>query len=330
MTLYRSRKNGNGKKILFFILRFCVSAALFIFLFKQIDKKALFLNIKAADKFILAWACLLQLLNLVLGFWRWNMLLGALGVRALLKRRISSFAVGNFFNYFLPSSIGGDLVRTLDLSVYTKKTKEVVATVLLDRLSGYVGMEIVFLTALFLGWRLLPLKIVLFPAALITLILIVLLLVLFNNFFYSKINWFLSLPLTGKFGEALRSLHEELHIFKNNKSTISRSIFLSVLMQIISPLACYVVALSLGLRVSFLYFLIFFPIIGVITLLPISLGGLGFKDWLTVYFFAKIGVPKDLSLAFSLIGLFIILIFAFLGGIFYVFAVHYRRQQRLA
>jgi uncharacterized protein (TIRG00374 family) len=161
-----------AKKTSLFILRLSVSVAIFIFLFKQIDKKALFLNIQTADKFILAWACLLQLLNLVLGFWRWNMLLGTLGVRALLKRRISSFAVGNFFNYFLPSTIGGDLVRTLDLSVYTKKTKEVVATVLLDRLSGYVGMEIVFLTALFLGWRLLPLKIVLFPAVLITLILL--------------------------------------------------------------------------------------------------------------------------------------------------------------
>ena len=318
------------KKILFFILRLCVSIGMFVFLFKQIDSEALFLNMQTADKMILAWAFLVYLLNLVLGFCRWNMLLETLGVSAALKRRIASFAGGNFFNYFLPSTVGGDLVRGLDLCVYTKKTKEVAATVLLDRLSGYIGLEIVFLTALFLGWRLVPMKVVLPAAGLMTLLLVSLLLVLFNNFFYSKLNRFLSLPVMGRFGAALRSLHEEIHIFKNNKKTILRNIFLSVLIQITSPFGLYIVALSLGLKVSFLYFLIFFPIIGVITLLPISLGGLGFKDWLTVSFFATIGIPKNLSLAFSLIGLFIVFTYACLGGLFYVFALHYRRQQRPA
>jgi hypothetical protein len=319
-----------AKKILFFILRLSVSIVLFIFLFKQIDKKALFLNMQTADKNILAWAFLLYLINLVFGFWRWNLLLGTLGVCASLKRRLVSFAGGNFFNYFLPSTIGGDFVRSIDLSLHTKRTKEVVATVLLDRLSGYVGLEIVFLVALFLGRRLLQLKIVLLGAVLITSLLVTLLLFVFNNFFYSKLNRFLSLPVTGKFGEALKSLHEELHIFKNNKLAIIRSILLSVFIQIGSPLASYVVALSLGLRLSFLHFLIFLPIIGVITLLPISLGGLGFKETVAVYCFKKVGVPEDLTLAFSLIGLFIVLTYACLGGLFYVFAIHYRRQQRPA
>lgn len=318
------------KKIIFFIFRLSVSILLFIFLFGQIDKKALFLNIKTADKSFLAWAFLVYLLNLIFGFWRWNLLLEKLKVNASLERRIASFAGGNFFNYFLPSTIGGDFVRSLDLSLHTKRTKEVVATVLLDRLSGYVGLEVVFLVALFLGWRLLQLKIVLFGAVLITFLLVVLLLFLFNNYCYSKLNRFLSLPVTGRFGEALKSLHEELHIFKNNKSTIIRSLILSVLIQFISPLGSYIVALSLGLKLSFLYFLIFSPIIGVITLLPISLGGLGFKETLAVYFFQKVGVAKDLTLAFSLLGLFIVLTYACLGGLFYVFALHYRRKQRPA
>jgi uncharacterized protein (TIRG00374 family) len=315
------------KKVLIFILRLCVSVAMFVFLFKQIDTEALFLNMQTANKPILAWAFLVYLSSLAFGFWRWNMLLKTLEVSASLKRRVVSFAGGNFFNYFLPSTVGGDLVRSFDLSTHTKKTKEVVATVLLDRLSGYVGLEIVFLSALFLGWKLMPLKIVLPGAILITFLLVAFLLTIFNNFFYSKINRLLSLPVTGKFGEALRSLHEELHIFKKNKGIIIHSIILSVVIQILSPLGCYVVALSLGLKISFLYFLIFFPIIGVITLLPISLGGMGFKDLLAVYFFASIGVPKNLSLAFSLIGLFIVLVYACLGGLIYVFALHYRRKQ---
>jgi uncharacterized protein (TIRG00374 family) len=315
------------KKILFFILRLCVSVALFIFLFKKIDTKVLLSNIQTADKFILTGAFLICLLSLVFAFLRWNMLLATLGITASLKRRIASFAGGNFFNYFLPSTIGGDLIRTFDLALHTKKTREVVATVLLDRLSGYVGLEIVFLAALLLGWKLVPMKIIFLPAILITLLLIALLLLIFNNFFYSRLNWLFSLPLCGKFGEALKSLHEELHIFRKNKTAIIYNVLLSVAIQIISPLSAYVIALSLGLRLSFLYFLIFLPIIAVITLLPISLGGMGFREFLGVYFFATVGVPKDVSLAFSLIGLFMVLTYACLGGLFYVFTLHYRRKQ---
>jgi len=176
------------------------------------------LNIQRANKPVLAWAFLVYLLALVFGFWRWNMLLKTLGVTATLSRRIASFAGGNFFNYFLPSTVGGDLVRSFDLSTHTKKTKEVIATVLLDRLSGYAGLEIVFLAALFLGWGLVPLEIVLPGAILITALLAVFLLALFNSFFYSKINRLLSLPITGRFGEGLRSLHDELYIFRKNKN----------------------------------------------------------------------------------------------------------------
>ena len=318
-----------AKKILFFVLRFSVSVALFVFLFRynKIDVRDVFLRIQSADKSVLAWSFLLYLLSLIFAFWRWNLLLETLGVDVPLKRRVLCFAGGNFFNYCLPSTIGGDLVRTFDLSVQTKKTKEVVATVLLDRLSGYVGLEIVFLTALFLGYKLLQLKIIFFSVALITLPLIALLLLLFNNFFYSRLNWFFSLPCTGKIGEALKNLHQELHIFKKHKKIIIRSVLLSVFIQITSLLAAYVVALSLGLRLSFLYFLVFLPIIGVITLLPISLGGLGFKETLAVYFFKKVGVPQDLTVAFSLTGLFIVLTYACLGGLLYVFTLHYRRQQ---
>lgn len=307
-----------------------MSIALFVFLFRQIDTEALFLNMQTANKPVLAGAFLVYLLSLIFGFWRWNMLLKTLEVSAPLGRRIASFAGGNFFNYFLPSTVGGDLVRSFDLSAHTKKTKDVVATVLLDRLSGYAGLEIVFLVALFFGWNMVPLRIVLPGAILITALLAIFLLAIFNSFFYSKINRFLSLPITGKFGEALRSLHDELYIFRKNKSTIIRSVLLSVMIQLASPLAVYIVALSLGLKISALYFLVFFPIIGVITLLPISLGGLGFKEFLGVYFFATVGVPKNLSLAFSLIGLFIVLIYACLGGLIYVFALHYRRKQRPA
>jgi len=141
------------KRLLAFLFRISVTILLLVLLFhiKKIDVHELLADIKGADKALLSLSFLLFLLIYLLGFLRWEMLLKAAGVQLPVKRTIISYSGGIFFSLFLPSSIGGDLARSIDLSKHTQKPKEVVATVLLDRISGYVGMVIVILAALALG-----------------------------------------------------------------------------------------------------------------------------------------------------------------------------------
>jgi hypothetical protein len=258
------------------------------------------------------------------------MLLKAMDIRLPLKRIIFSFASGIFFGLFLPSTIGGDLVRSIDLSTHTKKMPEVVATVFLDRLSGYVGMVIVAFSAVVFGWSFIQDKAVLTAVGIIITFLIIILLVLFNPFLYSKINKLLNSPRAGKMRELLRNLHQEIHIFRHRKDIIIYNLILSLLVQIIGPLTFYFIGLSLGIKISIIYFFIFVPIISVITMLPISIGGLGLRDATTVLFFAKIGVAKDLAFAMSLLSFLFALIYGSIGGIIYVFTLHYRRIQHSA
>jgi hypothetical protein len=70
--------------------------------------------------------------------------------------------------------------------------------------------------------------------------------------------------------------------------------------------------------------LLFLPIIGAITLLPISIGGLGVRENLSVLFLAKIGISQNPAAAISLINFFFILIYGAIGGLIYVLAVHHR------
>jgi hypothetical protein len=102
---------------------------------------------------------------------------------------------------------------------------------------------------------------------------------------------------------------------------------MSLLVQIVSPLISFVIALSLGIKINIIYFFIFLPIIGAITLLPISIGGLGLRDATTIFFFAKAGVSKDLAFAMSLISFFFLLVYGAIGGLIYVLTVHHRRIQ---
>jgi len=315
------------KKILPILLRIGISIILLVFLFKQVDEKALLAVIKNADIRFVLLAAVIYFSAYVLALFRWEMLLRGAKIHLNLKRIIISWAGGTFFNVFLPSTIGGDLVRSIDLAAHTQRPREVVATVLLDRLSGYVGLVIVALLALLLGWKLVEDKSVLLSVAIITGILVVALLVLFNSFLYSKINQILHSPTAGRIRETIKNLHREIHIFRHHKKIILNNLILSVLIQIVCPLTFYIIALSLGIKINIAYFFVYLPIIAAITLLPISIGGLGLRDATTIFFFAKAGISKNLAFAMSLINFSFILVFALIGGLIYVLNLHHRRIQ---
>jgi len=319
------------KKIVSFFIRFGISAILLFFLFKfqNIDIPVLLENIKHSDKILLALAFLAALSTYILCFYRWKMLLTALGIKPPLKKLIVSFSGGIFFNVFLPSTIGGDLVRSLDLAAHTQKPKEVIATVFLDRLSGYVGMVMVVLFSVLFGWGLIyDNQAVLLSIAVIVAVLVLVLLVLFNSFLFSKINGLLNSSRAGSLREALKNLHQELYYFKNHKKVLFKNLAISFLIQLISPVSYYIVALALGIHINIIYFFVFLPIVSAITLLPIAIGGLGLRENMFALFLGRVGVNNNFSVALSLLGFAFILICAAVGGLVYVFTVHYRRLQR--
>jgi len=315
------------KRLLSILLRVSISIILIAFLFKQVDKKSLLGIIKNADKPLLLLAFFIASTNYILCLLRWEMLLRAVNIRLPLKRVLISFSGGTFFSLFLPSTIGGDFMRSLDLAAHTQKPREVVATVFLDRLSGYVGLVTLALLSMLFGWRFLRDSTVLFSVAIITILLIFILLVLFNKFLYSKINKFLDSSSAGKIREAIRDLHQEIHIFRHKKRMILNNLIVSFIIQAMSPVSFYVIASSLGIKINVMYFFIFLPIIGAITLLPISIGGLGLRDATTIFFFAKAGVSKDLAFAMSLLSFLFILVYGAIGGLIYVLTIHHRRLQ---
>jgi len=317
------------KSILIFLLRIGISVLLLLFLFKsnKIDLHVLLGDIKGTDKRLLAAGFVIYSFTYLFGFLRWQMLLRTAGIIASFRKIISSFSGGVFFSIFLPSTIGGDLIRSADLAGHTKKTKEVIATVFLDRLSGYIGLVLIILPGLLLGGKLVLDKLVLSSVAAIVILLVVGLLVLFNSSIYAGISRFLSAPGAGKIKEIIRDMHQEIHVFRNHKRIIILNLFLSFLVQLFAVLCIYLIGLSLGIKVSFVYFLIFLPIIGAITLLPVAISGLGLRESLFVLYFAKVGVIKQLALAMSLLSFSFTVFCGAIGGLIYVFTVRYRRLQ---
>jgi len=317
------------KQIISVLFRVGISIALLLLLFKfqNVDFYAIVQSIRSADRWYLFLAFFVSFFSYLLCVFRWKMLLKAFGIHLPLRRIIISFSGGVFFNSLLPSTIGGDLVRSIDLATHTKKTKEVIATVFLDRLSGCIGLVLVALLALIFGWKFAQDRSILYPIAVITAILVAVLFVLFNDFLFSKLNRFFKSPNAGKIREKLSNLHQEIYYFRQHKKVLFKNLLFSVLIQVTAPIAFYITALALNQRLDIIYFFVFLPIIGAITLLPISVGGLGVRENAAVIFFAKVGMAKDVAGAMSFLNSIFILIYAGIGGLIYVFSLRHRRLQ---
>ena len=100
-------------------VKVAISLALLAYLFSITDLRALEERVRTADLLDLLAAVLCFVLMLALATWRWRMLLSALGARAPVGHLTASYLVATFFNNFLPSNIGGDIVRVRDSSKLT-------------------------------------------------------------------------------------------------------------------------------------------------------------------------------------------------------------------
>ena len=95
-------------------VKIAVSAALLALLFSRIDVDRLWAGARNASLSWLAIALLLYFANVLAGIWRWWLLLAAQDVQVAPRTLFDSMLVALFFNNFLPSNIGGDVIRIRD------------------------------------------------------------------------------------------------------------------------------------------------------------------------------------------------------------------------
>ena len=133
-----------SKNLLSVLLRLGVSAVLLIVLFtKIINVEKTIQAIKQANLILIFYAFIpFSLINALLLI-RWRVYIVGLGLDVSIIAMVRYFFLGLFGNLFLPSAIGGDMIKTIGLCGSSSQKPTVVASVLLDRLSGFAGMILV-------------------------------------------------------------------------------------------------------------------------------------------------------------------------------------------
>src|SRR5205085_3249515 len=82
-------------------------------------------------------------INVLAATWRWGLLLDAQNIQLPGRTLFGSYLVAGFFNNFLPSNIGGDVVRIRDTAAPAGSTTLATTVVIVDRVLGLIGLVLV-------------------------------------------------------------------------------------------------------------------------------------------------------------------------------------------
>lgn len=296
------------------LLRFGLSAALLTYLYFQIDVDKTVAVVKTADLRFIFYALLVFFFIHFLLLLRWFVYVRALNLGISLGVLFRYFLIGLFGNLFLPSAIGGDVIKILGLCRESPHKPKVVASVLLDRLSGFAGMVVVATVAFVLGHKLMNDRSVFLSILVMAFTSSGIGVVLFNQTAYSFCcQVFSRFP---KFKESLMRMHYDIALLKDRLYAIYQAVGISALSQITLAVTFFLISKALHQDVALFYFIIFVPLVCVASTVP-SIGGLGVREAGTAYLLSKVGVASGVAVSISLINFTFMVLVGLLGGIYY-------------
>ncbi len=135
------------RKRLLTLLKISITVLGLIIVIRDIDFQALLAYMSEIDWAWMAVGAGLIGISLVIRTYRWHILLSGAGSKVRFSRLLSLYLIGSFFNAFLPSGLGGDVVRAAE-AAQDVESSVAVGTVLVDRLTGLMALFIMALAVL--------------------------------------------------------------------------------------------------------------------------------------------------------------------------------------
>jgi uncharacterized protein (TIRG00374 family) len=281
------------------IFRVGISLGLLVLLLRWSDRGELIATFTSLQipLFLLSLAIYLGLQ--VICSYRWQQLLRAEKIHEGFPRLLRLYFEGTFFNLFLPTSVGGDLVRGYRLS-RSYAPSVAYASIFVDRLIGFSVLLGVAAMALALE-----------PTARQDPALVLLILLGLGGFILG-----VGIALNGRIAASLFLLLSRMHLhrlhgilerfyqavlqYRKHHQALLKATVLTLPVQGGLILIYYLLARAVGLQIPLEFFILFEPLVVLASMLPISVAGLGVREGMAVYLLGKIGVAPAAALNVSL------------------------------
>jgi hypothetical protein len=293
------------------IIKWTVSTVLLFIIFQQLDFGRLLSVLKS---FSFPWFVpyvIILVLNVFIASFKWWKILSFENFQYKFFSVLKLFWIGMFYNQFLPGRIGGDAVKMFYLAQNEESRKAGASgSVVIDRLYNLIGLLLIAFVGLF--FCKVQVELLILPVLLFGFFLIMLLLVIVGIEPVLEKTNLLRFPLFKKVNHIVKAFKPYLCSWKRNIFMVTWGI----LYQFSSILGAYFLGRSLHIDLSLDYYIVFVPMVVIITMLPFTIGGLGIREGGYLVFFTRVGVGSETAIGFSLFGYFMLLLLSLPGYFF--------------
>lgn len=275
--------NESVKSFLKLFIKIAITAVCLWYVSHKIDWKKSFTIIQQSNWLWLIAATVLFTASKIVSAFRLNIYFRNINVNIAQSQNIKLYWLGMFYNLFLPGGIGGDAYKVILLNrVHKYPAKQLTAAVLLDRISGVIGLAI--------------------------------LAVIYNYFVFNGANYsflllcFLPVSLVLYYFLVLK-------IFPSFKKGFSSTLWLGLAVQSLQVLCAYSIMMALHLVEYQTVYILIFLLSSIVAILPFTIGGLGAREVVflwgssTLLHITNDPTPVSISISFY----FITLIISFIG-----------------
>lgn len=273
--------------------------------------------------------------NTVLSAVRWRLLLLSDGVEIPLGKLVASYWISSFFNFFLPSNIGGDVYRIADIGRRSGSAAGSLASVFADRLCGFVTLSLAGFLFPLVGLRLIPPE---------NRPLLVVPLVVFLGFLaLTALIWqqrllrcgvrLLPQGLRSRVGKFLDSFLSSVSACAKRPRVLAIAFAISATFQFLVFVAIWLVCKALSIPVSLGECCVFAPFVCLLEAVPLTINGIGLRDSGYALFFSAVGLaargadPATSSATLSLCYMGLTLAYSCVGGLLFLRRMFARRAS---
>lgn len=247
---------------------------------------------------------------------RLQLIFAAEDLNLSMREAASLTFVGYFFNNFLPTSVGGDIVKAMCAAKVTGDPVQSVTSVLMDRIFGLFTFILIPSVSLLFYLKQIDnptVPIVVYSLlALSTLFFVV----LFHPASADRLSFVGALVGRFAWGAKIKSVYQGLRAFRHHKSLIVKAMLLSLLGQSVGIFVLYLLAHALDAKAGIIYFFLLVPIVHLVSMLP-SLNGLGIREGAYIYFL-KPYIGAESAAALGILWLALLLLLSLIGGGIYI------------
>ena len=302
------------------ILKVAVTLALYALVLYKIDVRQFLGRLREAH---LGWVVLgvaAYAAGQWLSAWRWWLLLRPVRLAVPYLRVVAFYFIGMFFNFFLPTIVGGDAVKAILLARETGAPARATMSVFMERNLGLLALLTIATAAALVappvavkGVSILQLALLLFAGFIVVNI------ILADRRAYHVIDYLVAMtPLAGMRSRAA-SLYDAVVPYRERRwwGITAAAVAQSFLFQAIVILVVFLSANAIEQHPPVAALAVFVPLISLAGMLPISVNGLGIREALYLLLFGRIGVPADAAVSMAFLYFAVTFVASLPGGVVY-------------